>query len=104
MMRELRKECGSPFSSTIMVHQSSQFERNVQSRKNCTGRKLYRPVQFGCEKCTGLAKSVQGSEKGPLAILDVGIKCSAMFIMCYTQFTEIKTRSLEITAVYSWCM
>ena len=23
---------------------------------------------FGCEKCTGLAKSISGSEKGPLAL------------------------------------
>ena len=32
-------------------------------KQNCTAQ-----YNFGCEKCTGLAKSVRGSEKGPLAI------------------------------------
>ena len=42
--------------------------------ENCTGRYNFRNqnctarYNFGCEKCTGLAKSVPGSEKGPLAI------------------------------------
>ena len=64
--------------------------------QNCTAR-----YNFGCEKCTDLAKSVPGSQKGPLAIKDVGLSvllCSICAIL------KKKTRSLEITVVYSWCM
>ena len=54
------------------------------SRKNCTGRILYWAVNFrnqnctarynfGCEMSNGLAKSVPGMDKGPLAITDVGL-------------------------------
>ena len=47
---------------------SAQALECAVSRKNCTGRNCTARYNFGCEKCTGLAKSVPGSEKGPLAI------------------------------------
>ena len=37
--------------------------RDLSCNQYCIGR-----YNFGCKKCTGLAKSVPGSEKGPLAI------------------------------------
>ena len=62
------------------------------SRKNCTVRQLYLAVQNrnqnctaqyngGCEKCTGLAKYVPGSEKGPLLPVSY-IGCRIQSICC----------------------
>ena len=47
----------------------------IFATKNCTAR-----YNFGCEKCTGLAKSIPGSENRPLAIYDVEYNAVTLII------------------------